>query len=92
MTSKSIHTSPIAVTLESLVGLCNNDDSYMITIVASFIIIKNDNNYHCDSQIIEPQYLRTIMPNKNTLGIKKVRGQSEAACKQAGATKSFDIS
>ena len=26
------------------------------------------------------------------LGCKKGRGQSEAACKQAGATKSFDIS
>ena len=26
------------------------------------------------------------------LGCKKVRGQSEATCKQAGATKSFDIS
>ena len=24
------------------------------------------------------------------LGCKKVRGQSEATCKQAGATKSFD--
>ena len=33
-----------------------------------------------------------IMLNKNTLGVKKVRGQSEATCKQAGATKSFDIS
>ena len=32
------------------------------------------------------------MLNKNTLGVKKVRGQSEAACMQAGATKSFDIS
>ena len=27
------------------------------------------------------------MLNKNTLGVKKVQGQSEAACKQAGATK-----
>ena len=26
------------------------------------------------------------------LGCKKVRGQSEVTCKQAGATKSFDIS
>ena len=26
------------------------------------------------------------------LGCKKVRGQSEATCKQAGVTKSFDIS
>ena len=32
------------------------------------------------------------MLNKNTLGVKKVRGQSEATCKQAGTTKSFDIS
>ena len=32
------------------------------------------------------------MLNKNTLGVKKVRGQSEATCKQAGATESFDIS
>ena len=32
------------------------------------------------------------MLNKNTLGVKKVRGQSEATCKQAGATKSYDIS
>ena len=32
------------------------------------------------------------MLNKNTLGVKKVRGQSEATYKQAGATKSFDIS
>ena len=31
------------------------------------------------------------MLNKNTLGVKKVRGQSEAIYKQAGATKSFDI-
>ena len=31
------------------------------------------------------------MLNKNTLGVKKVRGQSEAACKQAGVTKNFDI-
>ena len=30
--------------------------------------------------------------NKNTWGVKKVRGQSEATCKQTGATKSFDIS
>ena len=30
--------------------------------------------------------------NKNTLGVKKVQGQSEAAIKQAGATKSLDIS
>ena len=30
--------------------------------------------------------------NKNTLGVKKVRGQSEATYKQAGATKSFEIS
>ena len=28
------------------------------------------------------------MLNKNTLGVKKARGQSEATCKQAGATKS----
>ena len=32
------------------------------------------------------------MLNKNTLGVKKVRGQSEATCKQAGATKSFEVS
>ena len=32
-----------------------------------------------------------IMLNKNTLGVKKVRGQSEAAL-QIGATKNFDIS
>ena len=31
------------------------------------------------------------MLNKNTLGVKKVRGQSEATCKQASATKIFDI-
>ena len=31
------------------------------------------------------------MLNKNTLDIKKVQGLSEAACKQAGVTKSFDI-
>ena len=31
------------------------------------------------------------MLNKNTLGVKKVRGQSEAAL-QTGATKNFDIS
>ena len=30
------------------------------------------------------------MLNKNTLGVKKVRGQSEAAL-QTGATKNFDI-
>ena len=32
-----------------------------------------------------------IILNKNTLGVKKVRGQSEAAL-QTGATKNFDIS
>ena len=31
------------------------------------------------------------MLNKNTLGVKKVRGQLEAAL-QTGATKNFDIS
>ena len=31
------------------------------------------------------------MLNKNTLGVQKVRGQSEAACNQADATKSFDM-
>ena len=31
------------------------------------------------------------MLNKNTLGVKKVQGQSEAAL-QTGATKNFDIS
>ena len=31
------------------------------------------------------------MLNKNTLGVKKVRGQLEAAL-QIGATKNFDIS
>ena len=36
--------------------------------------------------------LVVYMLNKNTLGVKKVRGQSEATYKQAGATKSFDIS
>ena len=33
----------------------------------------------------------TYMLNKNTLGVKKVRGQLEAAL-QIGATKNFDIS
>ena len=32
-----------------------------------------------------------IYTNKNTLGVKKVRGQSEAAL-QTGVTKNFDIS
>ena len=32
------------------------------------------------------------MLNKNTLGVEKVRGRSEATCKQAGVTKSVDIS
>ena len=35
---------------------------------------------------------RYIYAKQNHLGCKKVRGQSEATCKQAGATKSFDIS
>ena len=29
------------------------------------------------------------MLNKNTLGVKKVRGQSEVKCKQAGVTKTL---
>ena len=37
-------------------------------------------------------FLLIYMLNKNTLGVKKVLGQSEATYKQAGATKSFDIS
>ena len=36
-------------------------------------------------------YVRISKLNKNTLGVKKVRGQSEAAL-QTGATKNFDIS
>ena len=32
----------------------------------------------------------SYMLNKNTLGVKKVRGQSEAAL-QTGATKNFDM-
>ena len=32
-----------------------------------------------------------LLLNKNTLGVKKVRGQLEAAL-QTGATKNFDIS
>ena len=32
------------------------------------------------------------MLNKNTLGVRKVRGKSEATCNLAGVTKSFDIS
>ena len=43
----------------------------------------------CSQQNI---YLGKYMLNKNTLGVKKVRGQSEATYKQAGVTKSFDIS
>ena len=35
-------------------------------------------------------YISSDMLNKNTLGVKKVRGQSEATCKQSGATKTFD--
>ena len=31
------------------------------------------------------------MLNKNTLGVKKVRGQSEATCKQAGAYKGGQV-
>ena len=40
-------------------------------------------------------YVRTyvnVNAKQKHLGCKKVRGLSEAACKQAGATKSFDIS
>ena len=44
---------------------------------------------HCLFPLLQYGY---FMLNKNTLGVKKVRGQSEAACKQADATKSFDIS
>ena len=33
-----------------------------------------------------------IHAKQKHLGVKKVRGQSEATCKKAGATKSFDIS
>ena len=36
-------------------------------------------------------FVYICMLNKNTLGVKKVRGQSEAAL-QTGATKNFDIS
>ena len=37
-------------------------------------------------------YINAIVKlNKNTLGVKKVRGQSEAVL-QTGATKNFDIS
>ena len=40
----------------------------------------------------EPEITDSRMLHKNTLGVKKVQGQSEAACKQAGVTKTFDIS
>ena len=42
---------------------------------------------------IELRIVSVILDAKQKhLGCKKVRGQSEAACKQADATKSFDIS
>ena len=44
--------------------------------------------FKCPDQQV-PLY--TVAKQKH-LGCKKVRGQSEATCKQAGATKSFDIS
>ena len=47
-------------------------------------------------QFIEKVWLNSLKCSINAkqkhLGCKKVRGQSEATCKQAGATKSFDIS
>ena len=41
--------------------------------------------------VVYTERLAIYMLNKNTLGVKKVRGQSEAAL-QTGATKNFDIS
>ena len=38
------------------------------------------------------EFICKFNANKNTWGVKKVRGRSEATCKQAGATNSFDIS
>ena len=46
------------------------------------LFLKNEHNYN---------YYVYLMLNKNTLGVKKVQGQSEAAL-QTGATKNFDIS
>ena len=46
-----------------------------------------------DTIFVYKMYIVIYMANfKNILGVKKVQGQSEAACKQANATKSFDIS
>ena len=44
-----------------------------------------------DGSIPELNFFITYKLNKNTLGVKKARGQSEAAL-QTGATKNFDIS
>ena len=38
------------------------------------------------------KFVNTLNAKQKHLGYKKVRGQSEAACKQADTTKSFDIS
>ena len=45
----------------------------------------------CTEKIVVQTIASQIKLNKNTLGAKKVRGQSEAAL-QTGATKNFDIS
>ena len=42
--------------------------------------------------IMHGNYICSYNAKQKHLGCKKVRGQSEAACKQADATKSFDIS
>ena len=44
------------------------------------------------SQFSNKQQCNYMNAKQKHLGCKKVRGQSEATCKQAGTTKRFDIS
>ena len=79
------------------------NDSFWLNSLAYILLIAKFQDHACYTDLIDlfhlvsivntlQSVLRNFILNKNTLGVKKVRGQSEATCKQAGATKSFDIS
>ena len=74
--------------------VCKHVISFSVTMKrghSTLPYLKEDGLDHFSLYILLTSLL-IVMLNKNTLGVKKVRGQSEATCKQAGATKSFDIS
>ena len=52
----------------------------------------DDTERHGQAQTQKDTHMYIIMLNKNTWGVKKCGANQKQHCKQAGATKRFDIS